>query len=155
MSDDLLDNLLNEVVEDGFKVWIPSEPGEGIAGVVIVSTLTQSDFLWVDGTRPVVPTVTVQTKDGGKYRVIGYGAALCRELMDASPKVGDLMAVKYFGKGLIPEWVKPSNNVTAWVRTAERAIKYFGRELVKSGRFAGREYHYFGVKVIRNNAPTD
>lgn len=126
MSDDLLDqlddgfdpdDLLNEVVEDDSEGWVPSEPGEGISGVVVAVGETRSDFA-KDGEDPMVPTVTIQVKDGSKYRVIGYGAVLRRELMDANPKVNDLMAVKYFGE-----------------------------KLIKKGRFAGKPYKHFGVVV--------
>lgn len=126
MSDDLLDqlddgfdpdDLLNEVVEDDSEGWVPSEPGEGISGVVVGVGETRSDFA-KDGEDPMVPTVTIQVKDGSKYRVIGYGAVLRRELMDANPKIGDLMAVKYFGE-----------------------------KLIKKGRFAGKPYKHFGVVV--------
>lgn len=125
LSDDLLDqlddgfdpdDLLNEVVEDDSEGWVPSEPGEGISGVVVAVGTTRSDFA-KDGEDPMVPTVTIQTKNG-KYRVIGYGAVLRRELMDANPKVGDLIAVKYFGE-----------------------------KLIKKGRFAGKPYKHFGAIV--------
>lgn len=126
LSDDLLnqlddgfnpDDLLDEVVEDDSEGWVPSEPGEGISGVVVAVGETRSDFA-KDGEDPMVPTVTIQVKDGNKYRVIGYGAVLRRELMDANPQVGDLMAVKYFGE-----------------------------KLIKKGRFAGKPYKHFGVVV--------
>jgi hypothetical protein len=126
MSDDLLDqlgddtdldDLLDEVIEDDSEGWVPSEPGEGISGVVVAVGETRSDFA-KDGEDPMVPTVTIRTKDGSKFRVIGYGAVLRRELMDANPKVGDLMAVKYFGE-----------------------------KLIKKGRFAGKPYKHFGVVV--------
>jgi len=80
---------------------------------------TRSDFA-KDGEDPMVPTVTIQTKNGDKFRVIGYGAVLRRELLDANPQVGDKIAVKYFG---------------------ERPIK--------KGRFAGRPYKHFGVAIRR------
>lgn len=118
-SDDF-DDLLNEVVEDDAEGWVPSEPGEGIAGVVVKVGETRSDFA-KDGEDPMVPTVTIQTSTGDKFRVIGYGAVLRRELMDANPRVGDKIAVKYFG---------------------ERPIK--------KGRFAGRPYRHFGVAIRRS-----
>lgn len=112
-----VDDLLNEVEEDDSEGWVPSEKGEGIAGVVVKVGETRSDFA-SDGEDPMVPTVTIQVKDGTKYRVIGYGAVLKRELKDADPQVGDRMAVKYFGE-----------------------------KLLKNGRFAGRPYKHFGVVV--------
>ena len=118
-AEDDFDDLLNEVVEDDSEGWVPSEPGEGIAGIVVKVGETRSDFA-KDGEDPMVPTVTIQTKNGDKFRVIGYGAVLRRELLDANPQVGDKIAVKYFG---------------------ERPIK--------KGRFAGRPYKHFVVAIRR------
>lgn len=114
-----VDDLLNEVEEDDSEGWVPIEKGEGIAGIVVKVGETRSDFA-NDGENPMVPTVTIQTKDGTKYRVIGYGAVLKRELQDANPQVGDKIGVKYFGE-------KP----------------------IKKGRFAGKPYKHFGVVVKR------
>ena len=114
-----VDDLLNEVEEDDSEGWVPTEKGEGIAGVVVKVGETRSDFA-NDGEDPMVPTVTIQTKSGDKFRVIGYGAVLKRELKDADPRVGDMIGVKYFGE-------KP----------------------IKKGRFAGKPYKHFGVVVRR------
>lgn len=112
-----VDDLLNEVEEDDSEGWVPTEKGEGIAGIVVKVGETRSDFA-NDGENPMVPTVTIQTKSGDKFRVIGYGAVLKRELQDANPQVGDRIAVKYFGE-------KP----------------------IKKGRFQGKPYKHFGVVV--------
>jgi hypothetical protein len=117
-----VDDLLDEVEEDDSEGWVPSEKGEGIAGIVIKVGETRSDFA-ADGENPMCPTVTIQTRDGSKFRVIGYGAVLKRELKDADPRVGDRIAVKYFGE-------KP----------------------IKKGRFAGKPYKHFGVVVKRAGA---
>ena len=117
-----VDDLLNEVEEDDSEGWVPTEKGEGIAGIVVKVGETRSDFA-NDGENPMVPTVTIQTSSGDKFRVIGYGAVLKRELQDADPHVGDRMAVKYFGE-------KP----------------------IKKGRFAGKPYKHFGVVVRRKGA---
>jgi len=117
-----VDDLLNEVEEDDSEGWVPTEKGEGIAGIVVKVGETRSDFA-NDGEDPMVPTVTIQTRDGDKFRVIGYGAVLKRELKDADPRVGDRIAVKYFGE-------KP----------------------IKKGRFAGKPYKHFGVVVKRAGA---
>lgn len=122
-SPDDFDDLLDEVEEDDSEGWVPTEKGEGISGVVVKVGETRSDFA-SDGQDPMCPTVTIQTSDGTKYRVIGYGAVLKRELQDADPKVGDRMAVKYFGE-------KP----------------------IKKGRFAGKPYKHFGVAIRRAPAP--
>lgn len=117
-----VDDLLNEVEEDDSEGWVPTEKGEGIAGIVVKVGETRSDFA-NDGENPMVPTVTIQTSSGDKFRVIGYGAVLKRELQDADPRVGDRIAVKYFGE-------KP----------------------IKKGRFAGKPYKHFGVVVRRKGA---
>lgn len=116
-----VDDLLNEVEEDDSEGWVPTEKGEGIAGIVVKVGETRSDFA-NDGENPMVPTVTIQTSGGDKFRVIGYGAVLKRELQDADPQVGDRIAVKYFGE-------KP----------------------IKKGRFQGKPYKHFGVVVRRKN----
>lgn len=112
-----VDDLLDQVEEDDSEGWVPSEVGEGIAGRVVKVGVTKSDFAG-EGEDPNCPTVTIQVKDGTKYRVIGYGAVLKREIQDNDPQVGDLMAVKYFGE-------KP----------------------IRKGRFAGKPYKHFGVVV--------
>lgn len=117
-----VDDLLDSVEEDDSEGWIPTEKGEGIAGIVVKVGETRSDFA-NDGEDPMVPTVTIQVKDGTKYRVIGYGSVLKRELTDADPKVGDKIAVKYFGE-----------------------------KLIKKGRFANKPYKHFGVVVRRAGA---
>jgi hypothetical protein len=118
-SEDDFDDLLDEVEEDDSEGWVPSEKGEGISGIVVKVGETRSDFA-KDGDDPMVPTVTIQVSDGTKYRVIGYGAVLKRELQDAAPAVGDRMAVKYFGE-----------------------------KLIRKGKFAGKPYKHFGVIVRR------
>lgn len=120
-SDDFadVDDLLNEVEEDDSEGWVPTEKGEGIAGKLIKVGETRSDFA-NDGENPMVPTWTIETKTGDKFRVIGYGAVLKREMQDADAHVGDFVAVKYFGE-------KP----------------------IKKGRFAGKPYKHFGVAVRR------
>lgn len=114
-----VDDLLDEVQEDDSEGWVPKERGEGIAGIVTKISETRSDFA-KPGENAMCPTVTIQAKDGTKWRVIGYGAVLKREIQDADPQVGDLMAVKYFGE-------KP----------------------IKSGQFQGKPYKHFGVVVKR------
>lgn len=119
VPDDDFDDLLDDVEEDDSEGWVPTEKGEGISGLVVKVGVTRSDFA-KDGEDPMVPTVTIETKDGTKYRVIGYGAVLKRELQDADPKVGDRLAVKFFGE-----------------------------KLIKKGRFAGKPYRHFGVAIRR------
>lgn len=107
------DDLLNSVQEDDAEGWVPTERGEAISGVVTKVGEVRSDF-----SDDMCPTVTIRTKDGDKFRVIGYGSVLKRELEDAAPKVGDLMAVKYWGE-----------------------------KVLKKGKFAGKNYKHFSVAV--------
>lgn len=109
------DDLLDSVQEDDAEGWVPTERGESISGVVVKVGEVRSDF-----SDDMCPTVTVQTKTGDKFRVIGYGSVLKRELEDAAPKVGDLLAVKYWGT-----------------------------KVLKKGKFQGKEYKHFSVAVKR------
>lgn len=111
------DDLLNSVQEDDAEGWVPTERGEAISGVVTKVGETRSDFATSED-EAMCPTVTIQVKDGTKYRVIGFGTVLRRELKDANPKVGDLMAVKFWGE-----------------------------KILKKGKFAGRPYKHFSVAV--------
>ena len=122
VSDEDFDDLLDQVIEDDSEGWVPEKPGEGIAGRVIKVGVTRSDFA-KDGEDPNVPTVTIQTADGTKLRVIGYSAVLKRELSDANPEVGDRIAVKFFGE-----------------------------KKLKTGKFAGRPFKHFGVIVRKPQA---
>ncbi len=115
-----MDDLLDQVTEDDAEAWIPKEAGEGIVGIVTKRDQTRSDFA-ADGEDPFVPTVVLETKAGDKYRVIAYSSMLKREIVDKDPQVGDTMAVKYFG---------------------ERPLK--------TGKFAGRPFKYYGVIVRKN-----
>lgn len=111
------DDLLNTVQEDDSEGWVPSEVGESLAGKVVKVGVTRSDFAR-DGDDPNCPTVTVLTRGGDKFRVIGFGAVLKRELMDADPQVGDVIAVKYWGE-----------------------------RLIKKGKYQGKPYKHFSVAV--------
>lgn len=73
-----------------------------------------------DGEDPFVPTWTLENPSG-KFRIIGYASMLKREMIDKNPAVGDVVAVKYFGE-------KP----------------------LKTGKFQGRPFKYFGVAVRRS-----
>jgi hypothetical protein len=123
-EDDFADaeDLLNTVEEDDSEGWVPTEKGEGIAGKVIKIGETRSDFA-TKGEDPMVPTVTILTRGGDKFRIIGYGSVLKRELADADARVGDTLAVKYWGE-------KP----------------------IRKGPFAGKNYKHFSVAIRRANA---
>lgn len=114
---DEADDLLNSVQEDDAEGWVPTERGESLAGVVTKVGETRSDFATSEDDA-MCPTITIQDKNGDKYRVIGYGAVLKREMNDANFRVGDLAAVKYWGE-------KP----------------------IKKGKFAGKMYKHFSVAV--------
>jgi hypothetical protein len=116
-SDDDFDDLLDAVVEDDSEGWVPEQAGEGIVGTLVKIGETRSDFVG-EGGDPMCPTWTIQVKDGTKFRVIGYGAVLKREINDANAEVGDKVAVKYFGE-----------------------------KKLRTGRFAGKMYKHFGVAV--------
>jgi len=117
VSEDDFDDLLDSVEEDDSEGWVPTEHGEGISGLVIKVGETRSDYA-KPGDNPMVPTVTIQTKDGTKYRVIGYSSVLKRELLDADAELGDRMAVKFFGE-----------------------------KIARTGPYAGKPYRHFGVAV--------
>lgn len=121
VSEDDFDDLLDEVVEDDSEGWVPAEKGDSIAGTVVKVGTTNSDFA-KPGEDPRVPTVTIQNADG-KFRVIGYGSVLRREMLDHNPRIGDKFAVKFFG---------------------ERPLR--------KGKFAGKPYRHFGVAVRRQPA---
>lgn len=112
------DDLLNQVEEDDSEGWNPKEPA-GISGWVTKLDTTRSDFA-ADGEDPNVPTVTIQTKDGDKFRIIGFATVLRREITDRDPQVGDIFAVKYYG-------TKP----------------------LKTGKFQGRDFRNYGTAVLR------
>lgn len=119
-QDEFIDptDLLNQVEEDDSEGWNPKEPS-GISGWVTKVDSTRSDFA-ADGEDPNVPTITIQTKDGDKYRIIGFASVLKREITDKNPQVGDIFAVKYFGE-----------------------------QILKTGKFAGRPFKNYGVAVVR------
>jgi hypothetical protein len=119
---DEADDLLNSVQEDDAEGWVPTEKGESVSGIVVKVGETRSDFA-APGQDPMVPTVTVKTRDGSKYRVIGYGSVLRREIEDNDPQVGDVFAVKYWGE-------KP----------------------IKKGPYAGKNYKHYTVAVRKSAA---
>jgi hypothetical protein len=118
---DEADDLLNSVDEDDAEGWVPTERGESVSGVVVKIGQTRSDFP-SPGQDPMCPTVTILTKDGTKYRIIGYGSVLRKEMEANMPQVGDLFAVKYWGE-------KP----------------------VRRGPFAGKNYRHFSTAVKRKS----
>lgn len=112
------DDLLDTVEEDDSEGWNPKEPA-GVSGWVIKLSQTRSDFA-NDGEDPMKPTVTIQTQAGDKFRIIGFGSVLEREIKDRDPQVGDIFAVKFNGL----------------------------RKL-KTGRFAGKDFRHYSSAVLR------
>lgn len=90
-----LDSLLEDVEnEDTTPSWTPDEP-EAVAGTIVNVGSTKSDY----HDRPV-PTWTIKQADGENVRIAGFRSVLEREMNEAAAEVGDLVAVKYFGKQL-------------------------------------------------------
>lgn len=117
-EDDAFD-LLDSIMEDDSEGWVPEEAGDGVQGVVLKVGETKSDF-----SDELAPTVTIETKDGSKLRIIGFGSVLRREITDADPHPGDLFAVKYYGE-----------------------------KKIKNGKWAGKLYKHYGVAVRRQRQP--
>lgn len=112
------EDLLDEVQEDDAEAWNPTERGEMISGVILKVGETRSDFA-APGTDPMVPTVTVQNREG-KFRIIGFASVLRRELE----------ALRDSGK------LEPGNIFAA---------KYWGEKPIKKGPFAGKNYRHYTV----------
>ncbi len=123
-----MDDLLDSVEEDDSEGWVPTEKGEGLFGNIVKFSKTRSDFA-KDGEDPYVPTWTIQgstisadgeTRTTGKYRVIGYGTVLKREMEEAEED----------GRAVIG---------------GKAALKYFGEKKVKNGKYAGKPFKHFGL----------
>jgi len=90
-----LDSMLNDVEnEDTTASWTPEEP-ESLAGTIVKIGSTKSDY----HERPV-PVWTLKQTNGEEIRVAGFRSVLERDMNEADAEVGDLVAVKYFGKTL-------------------------------------------------------
>jgi hypothetical protein len=90
-----LNDLLSEVEnEDTTPSWQPEEPAS-IAGTLVKTASTASDF----HDRPV-PVWTIKQENGESIRIAGFRSVLEREMNEAAPATGDLIAVKYFGRML-------------------------------------------------------
>ena len=90
-----LDSMLEEVEnEDTTPSWQPDEP-ESVAGTLLAVSATKSDH----HDRPI-PVWKVKKQDGEDIRIAGFRSVLEREMNEADAEVGDLVAVKFFGKML-------------------------------------------------------
>lgn len=102
-NQDVLD-LLDGIDEAGGKSFIPEAAGDGIQGTVKAVSTTSSDYS--SETVPVVNLTAAKVIVNGKdvsseseeWRITAYASVLKRELQDANPEAGDLLAVKFFGK---------------------------------------------------------
>lgn len=92
------DDLLDSVDASAAPAWRPTEDGEGIVGEVTAISSIQSDYADAEGNRPWCPMITIRQRDGQQWRIVGYQSVLRGELSSADPKVGDTLAVKFFGK---------------------------------------------------------
>ena len=103
---DPLASLLEDVEnEDTTPSWQPTEP-ESLAGTLVKTATVGSDY----HDRPV-PVWTVKQADGENIRVAGFRSVLEREMNEAAPEPGDLVAVKYFGK-MLKKNAKPGSKNT-------------------------------------------
>lgn len=109
---DLLDELSDEDGE--YDPWRPEEPA-GVQGVVKKIGTRSSDY-----DPPTVPWIGIETSDGQKLGIAAFHGVLRRELEEQDPKVGDVLAVKFFGT-----------------------------KKVKSGKWAGKDFFHYRVAVRR------
>jgi hypothetical protein len=90
-----LDSLLNEVEnEDTTPAWQPEEPAS-VGGTLVKIGATKSDYH-----DDPVAVWTLKQQDGELIRIAGFRSVLAREMNDADASIGDLVAVKYFGRQL-------------------------------------------------------
>jgi hypothetical protein len=90
-----LDSMLEDVEnEDTTPSWTPDEPAS-LAGTITKIGSTKSDYH-----DDPIPVWTLKQQDGELIRLAGFRSVLMRDMNDADAEVGDLVAVKYFGKVL-------------------------------------------------------
>lgn len=94
-TDEVYD-LLDGLSEDAGTPWVPdadTDPGpEGIQGRVRFVGEIGSDY-----GPETCPLIEIEDKDGTLWSVRGYSTVLRNQITKADPRVGDLMAVRYFG----------------------------------------------------------
>jgi hypothetical protein len=95
-DDDEVFDLLDGLSEDEGTPWIPDDDEdpspEGIQGRVKFVGEVASDF-----GPEACPLVELEAADGTVWSIRGYSTVLRNQLNKAEPKVGDIMAVRYFG----------------------------------------------------------
>jgi hypothetical protein len=122
LDDDAPEDLLTTIDDVDAEPWIPDTDGEGVQGKVVLLDSIPDDYK--DGAT--VPVVVLESADGNLHRIVGYSTVLRKEIVAAAPRVGDTMAVKYFGE-----------------------------RILKGGKFAGKPYKHYKVKVKRTEPLAD
>lgn len=95
-DDDEVFDLLDGLSEDEGTPWIPDDEDdpspEGIQGRVTYVGEVASDY-----GPEMCPLITLEAADGTVWSVRGYSTVLRNQISKADPKVGDLMACRFFG----------------------------------------------------------
>jgi len=89
-------DLLDGLSEDEGTPWIPDDDEdpspEGIQGRVKYVGEVASDY-----GPETCPLIELEAGDGTVWSIRGYSTVLRNQITKADPKVGDIMAVRYFG----------------------------------------------------------
>jgi hypothetical protein len=95
-DDETVYDLLDGLSEDEGTPWIPDDDDdpspEGIQGRVKYVGEIPSDY-----GPEACPLIELEAADGVIWSVRGYSTALRNQLVKADPKVGDFLAIRYFG----------------------------------------------------------
>jgi hypothetical protein len=90
-------DLLDGLTEDEGVPWKPNADEdaspEGIQGRVTYRGEVPSDY-----GPEMCPHITLEASDGTVWSVRGYGTVLRNQINKVDPQVGDLVAIRYFGK---------------------------------------------------------
>jgi hypothetical protein len=96
VDDDEVLDLLDGLSEDEGTPWIPDDEDdpspEGIQGRVKFVGEVASDY-----GPEMCPIIELEAADGVVWSIRGYSTVLRNQITKADPKVGDIMAVRYFG----------------------------------------------------------
>jgi hypothetical protein len=95
-DDEEVYDLLDGLSEDEGTPWIPDDDEdpspEGIQGRVKFVGEVSSDY-----GPETCPLIELEAADGTIWSIRGYSTVLRNQITKADPKVGDFMAVRYFG----------------------------------------------------------
>jgi hypothetical protein len=95
-EDDEVFDLLDGLSEDEGTPWVPDDEDdpspEGIQGRVKFVGEVSSDY-----GPEMCPLIELEAADGTVWSIRGYSTVLRNQINKAAPKVGDIMAVRYFG----------------------------------------------------------